>query len=245
MPTLAPTSANMLDIENLSVCYGSIAAIRGVSLSVRQGEVVTLIGANGAGKTTLVKAISGLLPAASGRITFRDKELTACEAYAIAQMGIAHVPEGRKLVPNMTVEENLRCGAFCRSDRPAVERDLDAVMGRFPKLRERASQLAVTLSGGERQMVALGRALMARPELLILDEPSLGLAPLLVEEVFQIIRELKREGKTILLIEQNAVEALGCSDRAYVLRVGEVVMQGNSDELLQSPSLREAYLGIH
>lgn len=235
----------MLEVADLSICYGSIAAIRNVSISVSQGEIVTLIGANGAGKTTLVKAISGLIPVAGGKISFRGKDLTVSEPYLIARMGIAHVPEGRKLVPSMTVEENLRCGAFCRQDKAAIESDLDAVMTRFPPLRERASQLAVTLSGGERQMVALGRALMARPELLILDEPSLGLAPLLVEEVFQIIRELKAEGKTILLIEQNAVEALDCSDRAYVLRVGEVVMKGPSAELLQSPALREAYLGIH
>lgn len=235
----------MLEVADLSICYGSIAAIRNVSISVSQGEVVTLIGANGAGKTTLVKAISGLIPVAGGKISFRGKNLTANEPHLIARMGIAHVPEGRKLVPSMTVEENLRCGAFCRKDKAAIESDLDAVMTRFPRLRERAHQLAMTLSGGERQMVALGRALMASPELLILDEPSLGLAPLLVEEVFQIIRELKAEGKTILLIEQNAVEALDCSDRAYVLRVGEVVMKGPSAELLQSPALREAYLGIH
>lgn len=235
----------MLEVSDLSVCYGAITAIRNVSISVSEGEVVTLIGANGAGKTTLVKTISGLLRAASGKVSFRGRNLTACESYLIARMGIAHVPEGRKLVPDMTVEENLRCGAFCRTDKAVIESDLDAVMTRFPRLRERADQLAVTLSGGERQMVALGRALMARPELLILDEPSLGLAPLLVEEVFQIIRELKKEGKTILLIEQNAIEGLSCSDRAYVLRVGEVVMEGNSQKLLQSPQLREAYLGIH
>ncbi len=235
----------MLEVKNLSVRYGSITAIRNVSITVGRGEVVTLIGSNGAGKTTLAKAISGLLPVSDGSIVFDSAQLTRRPAHEIARMGIAHVPEGRKLVPSMTVEENLRCGAYCRDDKAGIERDLQAVMTRFPRLRERARQISMTLSGGERQMVAVGRALMAGPRLLILDEPSLGLAPVLVEEVFQIIRELKAEGKTILLIEQNAVEALGCSDRAYVLRVGEVVMQGASSELLQSPALRESYLGIH
>lgn len=234
----------MLDITALSVRYGSVTAIRNVSMSVRKGEIVTLIGANGAGKTTLLKTVSGLLSPASGRITFRGQDLVGREPHLIARMGIVHVPEGRKLVPSMTVEENLRCGAYRRRDPEAVEADLEAVLNRFPQLRERTRQQAVTLSGGERQMLAFGRALMARPELLMLDEPSLGLAPLLVEEVFEIIRGLKREGKTILLVEQNAAEALACADRAYVMRVGEVAMEGPSSELLRSPALREAYLGL-
>lgn len=235
----------MLDIKAVNIRYGSIAAVRGVSIHVSQGEVVTLIGANGAGKTTLVKAISGLLPVASGRIVFRGRELTECHAHQIAQLGISHVPEGRRLVAGMTVEENLRCGAFVRRDKAEIELDLERVMNRFPRLRERSRQHAGTLSGGERQMVALGRGLMARPELLILDEPSLGLAPIFVEEVFSIIRELKQEGRTILLIEQNARQGLACSDRAYVIRVGEVAAEGRSSELMADEALKEAYLGLN
>jgi branched-chain amino acid transport system ATP-binding protein len=235
----------MLEVENLTVKYGAIAAVRGASLTVNHGEVVTLIGANGAGKTTLVKAISGLLTKSGGRVVFQAEDITALPAHSITRRGLIQVPEGRKLVPTMTVEENLRCGAYRRSDQSEIEVDLDLVMTRFPRLRERRRQVAATMSGGERQMLAIGRALMARPELLILDEPSLGLAPLLVDEVFQIIREFKAEGKTTLLIEQNAVEALNCSDRGYVLRVGEIVMQGPSSNLARDEGLRHAYLGVH
>lgn len=234
----------MLEIHDLAVAYGSISALKRVSLEVRKGEIVTLIGANGAGKTTLVKSIAGLLPARSGRILFRGENLVGREPHLIARNGITLVPEGRRLVPSMSVEENLRCGAFHRKDPAAIEGDLESVMDRFPVLRERRRQLAVTLSGGEAQMVALGRGLMARPDLLMLDEPSLGLAPKLVDEMFSIIQDLKRDGRTILLIEQRAAEALACSDRAYVLRVGEVVMEGPSQQLLHNPSLREAYLGV-
>jgi branched-chain amino acid transport system ATP-binding protein len=235
----------MLEVRNLTIGYGAITAVRDVSLEVKEGEVVTLIGANGAGKTTLVKSISGLLAKVSGSIVFRGRDITNAPAHEIARSGIVHVPEGRRLVPSMTVEENLRCGAYCRTDGDRIEADLVKVMNRFPRLGERRRQSAVTMSGGERQMLAIGRALMADPALLILDEPSLGLAPILVDEVFEIIRELKAEGKTILLIEQNALEALNCSDRGYVLRVGEVVMRGNSAELAQDERLRTAYLGIH
>ena len=235
----------MLDVTNLTVSYGAISAVRSVSLTVKAGEVVTLIGANGAGKTSIVKALSGLIAKASGQTRFRDKDISALPAHEITRLGLIHVPEGRKLVPSMSVEENLMCGAYCRSDKPGIVADLDEVMTRFPRLRERRRQLAGTMSGGERQMLAIGRGLMAKPELLVLDEPSLGLAPLLVEEVFNIIATLKSEGKTILLIEQNALEALNISDRAYVLRVGEVVMSGRSSELAENPELRRAYLGVN
>jgi branched-chain amino acid transport system ATP-binding protein len=235
----------MLEVANLTVRYGAIAAVRGVSLVVNRGEVVTLIGANGAGKTTLVKAISGLLSKSGGRVFFESEDITSLPAHTITRRGLIQVPEGRKLVPTMTVEENLRCGAYRRGDEPGIEADFDRVLARFPRLRERRRQVAATMSGGERQMLAIGRALMARPELLILDEPSLGLAPILVEEVFQIVREFKSEGKTILLIEQNALEALNCSDRGYVLRVGEIVMQGPSPDLAKNEGLRHAYLGVH
>jgi branched-chain amino acid transport system ATP-binding protein len=235
----------MLDVQGLTVRYGAVTAIRGVSVHVDQGEVVTLIGANGAGKTTLVKAVSGLLPKAAGSVSFRGRAIHDEAAHRITRMGLIHVPEGRKLVPNMTVEENLRCGAYCRDDRNGIEADLQAILQRFPRLKERLRQQAATMSGGERQMLAIGRALMARPELLILDEPSLGLAPLMVEEVFRIVSELKAEGKTILLIEQSAMEALACSDRGYVMRVGEVVMEGPAADLLQDQDLRRAYLGLH
>lgn len=235
----------MLDVKNLTVSYGAISAVRNVSIEVKTGEVVTLIGANGAGKTSIVKALSGIVPKASGTTKFRDADISTLPAHEITRRGLIHVPEGRKLVPSMTVEENLLCGAYCRSDKQEIAADLDAVMTRFPRLRERRRQTAGTMSGGERQMLAIGRGLMARPELLILDEPSLGLAPLLVEEVFNIIAGLKREGKTILLIEQNALEALNSSDRAYVLRVGEVVMSGLSSQLAEDPELRRAYLGVN
>lgn len=235
----------MLDVKNLTVSYGAISAVRNVSIEVKTGEVVTLIGANGAGKTSIVKALSGIVPKASGTTKFRDADISTLPAHEITRRGLIHVPEGRKLVPSMTVEENLLCGAYCRSDKQEIASDLDAVMTRFPRLRERRRQTAGTMSGGERQMLAIGRGLMARPELLILDEPSLGLAPLLVEEVFSIIAGLKREGKTILLIEQNALEALNSSDRAYVLRVGEVVMSGLSSQLAEDPELRRAYLGVN
>ena len=234
----------MLEVAALNVRYGAITAVRDVSLRVEQGEVVTLIGANGAGKTSIVKAISGLVERTAHTLRFKGADIAAMPAHEIARMGLIHVPEGRKLVPNMTVEENLMCGAFCRTDRKQVAQDLEQTMDRFPRLRERRRQVAVTMSGGERQMLAIGRALMARAEFLILDEPSLGLAPLLVEDVFRIIGELSREGKTILLIEQNALEALENSNRAYVLRAGEIVMEGPSDELAADPSLRKAFLGV-
>ena len=233
-----------LEITKLTVRYGAINAVRNVSIKVGDGEVVTLIGANGAGKTSIVKAISGLEPKAGGTAKFNDIDITNLPAHEITRRGLIHVPEGRKLVPNMTVEENLLCGAFCRTDRDAVADDMERTMDRFPRLRERRKQVAATMSGGERQMLAIGRALMARPDFLILDEPSLGLAPLLVSDVFRIIGELSREGKTILLIEQNAMEALNNSHRGYVLRAGEIVMEGRSADLAADPGLRKAFLGV-
>jgi len=233
-----------LEINNLTVRYGAINAVRNVSIKVGAGEVVTLIGANGAGKTSIVKAISGLEPKASGTAWFNDIDITNMPGYEITRRGLIHVPEGRKLVPNMTVEENLLCGAFCRTDRDAVADDMQRTMDRFPRLRERRKQVAATMSGGERQMLAIGRALMARPDFLILDEPSMGLAPLLVDDVFRIIGELSDEGKTILLIEQNAMEALNHSHRGYVLRAGEIVMEGRSADLAADPGLRKAFLGV-
>ncbi|MBB4261353.1 ABC transporter ATP-binding protein [Bradyrhizobium sp. CIR3A] len=234
----------MLEINSLSVHYGAVSAVRNVSIHVKQGEVVTLIGANGAGKTSIVKALSGLVSKSAGKVTFRNADITRLPAHNVTRLGLIHVPEGRKLVPNMTVAENLMCGAYCRDDKAGIASDFEAVLDRFPRLRERIKQQAVTMSGGERQMLAIGRALMARPELLILDEPSLGLAPLLVDEIFEMILGFKKEGKTILLIEQNAFEALAVSDRAYVLRVGEVVMTGTSADLALDPTLRQAYLGV-
>lgn len=234
----------MLDVAGLDVRYGAISAVRGVSLKVDAGEVVTLIGANGAGKTSIVKAISGLVARNPKSVTFKGADVSALPAHEITRRGLIHVPEGRKLVPNMTVEENLLCGAYCRSDGDGIAQDLEKVMDRFPRLRDRRKQVAVTMSGGERQMLAIGRALMARPEFLILDEPSLGLAPLLVDDVFRIIDELSREGKTILLIEQNAVEALNHSHRAYVLRAGEIVMEGRSADLACDSGLKKAFLGV-
>lgn len=234
----------MLEVDGLTVQYGAIIAVRNISLRVEKGEVVTLIGANGAGKTSIVKAISGLIGRSARSVRFNGADIRTMAAHDITRRGLIHVPEGRKLVPTMTVEENLLCGAFCRSDRQQVAQDLERTMDRFPRLRERRQQVAVTMSGGERQMLAIGRALMARPEFLILDEPSLGLAPLLVDDVFRIIGELSGEGRTILLIEQNAVEALAHSHRGYVLRAGEIVMEGRSADLAADAGLRKAFLGV-
>lgn len=234
----------MLDVENLTVSYGAISAVRNVSLTVKIGEVATLIGANGAGKTSIVKALSGLIPKTSGKIRFCGSDISALPAHEITRRGLIHVPEGRQLVPSMSVEENLMCGAYCRSDRSAIAADLDAVMTRFPRLRERRRQLAGTMSGGERQMLAIGRGLMAKPELLILDEPSLGLSPLLVEEMFELIGRLRREGLSILLVEQNVAQALELADRVYVIENGALRFDGLPAQLMGSDELRQAYLGL-
>ena len=233
----------MLELRDIDVFYGEVQALRGVSLSVREGQVVTLIGANGAGKSTTLRTVSGLLRPKRGTIRFDGMELNATEPHDITQAGLIQVPEGRMLLELMTVRENLLAGAYCRRDKDGIQSDLEAVEARFPILDERKNQKARTLSGGERQMLAIGRALMARPRLLMLDEPSLGLAPKLVEQMFESVSTLKAEGTTILLVEQNAYGALAVADYAYVLRVGEIVVQEDAKSLLANKSFLDAYLG--
>jgi branched-chain amino acid transport system ATP-binding protein len=234
----------MLEITNLVVSYGAITALHGMSLSVPEGKVVTLIGANGAGKTTTLKTISGLLKAKSGEVLYRGRNLANLPPHQIVQLGISHVPEGRMIFANLTVMENLQLGAYLQKDRRVVRRELENVFNLFPRLQERERQLAGTLSGGEQQMLAMGRALMARPRLLLLDEPSLGLAPLLVKTIFEKIVDINRQqGITILLVEQNANLALEISHFGYVLETGKVAVQGDSTSLRQNPQVRSAYLG--
>ena len=233
----------MLELRDIDVFYGEVQALRGVSLSVREGQVVTLIGANGAGKSTTLRTISGLLRPKRGTIRFNGMDLNGTEPHDITQAGLIQVPEGRMLLELMTVRENLLAGAYCRRDKDGIQSDLEAVEARFPILEERKNQKARTLSGGERQMLAIGRALMARPRLLMLDEPSLGLAPKLVEQMFESVSALKAEGTTILLVEQNAYGALAVADYAYVLRVGEIVVQEDAKSLLANKSFLDAYLG--
>ena len=233
----------MLELRDVDVFYGEVQALRGVSLNVEEGQVVTLIGANGAGKSTTLRTISGLLRPRNGTIRFGGRALDATEPHDVTQAGVVHVPEGRMLLEDMTVRENLLAGAYCRRDQAGIRSDLEAVEGRFPILDERKGQKARTLSGGERQMLAIGRALMARPKLLMLDEPSLGLAPKLVEQMFESVSALKAEGTTILLVEQNAYGALAVADYAYVLRVGEIVVEEDARSLLTNRSFLDAYLG--
>ncbi len=233
----------MLELRDVDVFYGEVQALRGVSLKVEAGQIVTLIGANGAGKSTTLRTISGLLRPNRGTIRFDGVELNGTEPHEITQSGLIHVPEGRMLLESMTVRENLLAGAYCRRDKDGIQSDLEAVEGRFPILEERKSQKASTLSGGERQMLAIGRALMARPKLLMLDEPSLGLAPKLVEQMFESVSTLRAEGTTILLVEQNAYGALAVADHAYVLRVGEIVVEEDAKSLLANKSFLDAYLG--
>ncbi|MEG0176939.1 ABC transporter ATP-binding protein [Anaerorhabdus sp.] len=233
----------MLKIENLNVKYGMIEAIKNVSFEINQGEIVALIGANGAGKTTILHAISGLLKPAGGKIWLEDKEISKVAADKIVMLGLAQVPERRRVFAEQTVEENLELGAFTRKDKDGVAKDLEMIYTRFPRLRERKKQLAGTLSGGEQQMLAMGRALMAKPKILLLDEPSMGLAPLLVREIFSIIEDIKNQGTTVLLVEQNAKMALGIADRAYVLETGEIVLTGSGQELVSSEEIKKAYLG--
>ena len=233
----------MLELSRIDVAYGSIQALRGVSLSVRAGEVVTLIGANGAGKTTTIRAISGLLRPTAGAITFDGKPIHAAPAETIVARGIVQVPEGRKIFPELTVEENLRIGAYLVRHRRRVDEGFERMYALFPRLRERRRQLGSTLSGGEQQMLAFARALMAEPKLLLMDEPSLGLAPLLVQEVARVIAELKGRGMTILLVEQNARLALTLADRGYVLETGRIVLSDTSDRLLATPEVQRSYLG--
>jgi branched-chain amino acid transport system ATP-binding protein len=233
----------MLEIEGLNCCYGKIEAVRSLSLKVEKGQLVTLIGANGAGKSTTLKSISGILPASSGRILFEGEDITRASARSILDLGIAHCPEGRRVFPYMSVQENLDMGCFRRSDLGQIESDLEGIFDRFPILKERRQQMAGTLSGGEQQMLAIGRALMSRPKFVLFDEPSLGLAPNLVKTTFDIISEIRDQGVTILLVEQNAYAALALCDQAYLLESGEVTLQGTGEELKGNDYVREAYLG--
>ncbi|MDF2924463.1 MAG: transporter ATP-binding protein [Paenibacillaceae bacterium] len=235
----------MLKIDNINVYYGAIHALQGISLTVEEGEVVTLIGANGAGKSTLLKTLSGLLKPKSGEIKFLGKSIAGLSATAIVAQGLIHCPEGRRVFANMSVEENLELGAYLRKDHAEIRKDMEGVFERFPRLLERRKQQSGTLSGGEQQMLAIGRALMARPKLLLLDEPSMGLAPLLVAEIFRTVEEINRQGTTVLLVEQNANQALKVAHRAYVLETGKIVLSGSAAELAQSEQIKEAYLGGH
>lgn len=233
----------MLTLAEVEVSYGAIRALQGVSLEIQAGEIVTLIGANGAGKSTTLRAISGLVPAHRGRIVFEGKDITASPPDKIVRMGIGHSPEGRRVFANMSVRENLELGAYTRRDRTGIREDLERVLTLFPRLRERIGQNAGTLSGGEQQMLAMGRALMARPKLLLLDEPSLGLAPFLVRDIFNIIRDINAQGTTVLLVEQNAHMALGVAHRGYVLETGHIVMADDAKALLANDDVKKAYLG--
>ncbi|MBT2616758.1 ABC transporter ATP-binding protein [Peribacillus frigoritolerans] len=235
----------MLKIEDINVYYGNIQALKGISLSINEGEIVTLIGANGAGKSTLLKSISGLLKPKQGKILFEGDSIGGKAAQSIVKMGISHVPEGRRVFANMTVEENLQLGAYLRKDKAGIKQDMEKVYELFPRLLERLKQQSGTLSGGEQQMLAMGRALMAKPRLLLLDEPSMGLAPLLVKQIFHIIEEINKTGTTILLVEQNANLALSIADRAYVVETGRIVLSGKSEELTASEEIKNAYLGGH
>ena len=233
----------MLKIDNIHVYYGAIHALKGVSLEVHKGEIVTLIGANGAGKSTTLRTVSGLLAPKSGSISFLGENIAGMPAHEIVKHGISQVPEGRRIFAEMSVQENLEMGAFTRKDKAGVEKDFEIVYNRFPRLKERRRQQAGTLSGGEQQMLAMGRALMSRPKLLLLDEPSMGLAPLLIKEIFSIIEDINREGTTVLLVEQNANMALSIAHRAYVMETGRITLQGAAKELAASEDVRKAYLG--
>ncbi len=242
-PPIKALGGRLLVLENLQVSYGGIRAVKGVDLVVEQGELVCLIGANGAGKTTTLKAITGLVRAAGGRIVHEGVDLAGMKPHQIARRALALVPEGRGVFSQLTIEENLAMGAYARSDRAGIAADVDRAFSLFPRLKERRSQVAGTLSGGEQQMLAIGRALMSRPRLLLLDEPSMGLAPLMVERIFEVVRTIAAEGVTMLLVEQNARLALEASHRGYVLEGGTVALSGPARELLDNPRIREAYLG--
>ena len=234
----------MLHVRDLEVLYGAVHALHGVSIDVAEGEIVTLIGSNGAGKSTTLRAISGMIPVKSGEIKFCDRSIRGVPAHQLVQLGIAHSPEGRGIFSNLTVEENLQIGAYIRSDRDGIRADFDRVFGLFPRLLERRKQLSGTLSGGEQQMLAIGRALLARPRLLLLDEPSLGLAPQVVQTIFKIIKDINAAGTTILLVEQNAHQALEVAHRGYVLEVGKVVLADDARALAASDEVRKHYLGV-
>lgn len=233
----------ILKVENLQVSYGMIKALKGISFEVNKGEIVALIGSNGAGKTTTLHAISGLIPAAGGHIVYKGQDLTKVPGYKIVSMGIAQVPEGRRVFSGMSVLNNLKLGAYTRKDKSEIAETLEYVYKRFPRLKERQNQLAGTLSGGEQQMLAMGRALMSHPDIVLMDEPSMGLSPLLVNEIFDIIQQIHSEGTTVLLVEQNAKKALAIADRAYVLETGKITLSGDAKELLNNDQVRKAYLG--
>jgi len=233
----------MLEVKNLSVHYGMIQAVRNVDFKVNEGEIVSLIGANGAGKSTILKTLSGLIQPSEGEIVYLGENIASTSAKKIVEKGLVQVPEGRHVFPGLTVKENLELGAFLRKDKEEIQKDMEAVFERFPILKERKDQDAQTLSGGEQQMLAMGRALMSRPKLLLLDEPSMGLAPIFIREIFKIIQEIQKTGTTVLLIEQNAKMALSISNRAYVLETGSVVLSGTGQELLESDEIQKAYLG--
>lgn len=233
----------MLEVKDLEVNYGVIKAIKGISFEVNEGEVISLIGANGAGKTTTLHAVSGLLPKAAGSVMFEGVDITKVPAYKIVSLGMAHVPEGRRVFAQLSVYENLKLGAYTRKDKAELEETLKMVYSRFPRLEERKNQMAGTLSGGEQQMLAMGRALMSHPKLILMDEPSMGLSPIFVEEIFSIIRDISASGTTVLLVEQNAKKALSIADRAYVLETGNITLSGDAKQLMNDESVKKAYLG--
>jgi len=243
-PSTPQTTQPLLELEGVRTFYGRIEAVKGLSLTVNEGEIVTLIGANGAGKSTTLRSIQGLTRAKHGKIRFGGKEIQSTRPHEIVKMGIAQSPEGRRLFPRMSVRENLDMGAFNREDGDEIEKDIEHVYSLFPRLGERRGQQAGTLSGGEQQMCAIGRAMMSRPRLLLLDEPSMGLAPILVDKIFEIIQEINNEGTTILLVEQNALIALGIADRGYVLETGKVTLSDRADALANNDQVRKAYLGV-
>lgn len=233
----------MLEIKDLEVYYGVIQAIKGISFQVNEGEVIALIGANGAGKTTTLHAITGLVPVKSGEILFEGKNVAKIPGHKIVSMGMAHVPEGRRVFAQLSVYQNLKMGAYTRKDKDEIARNLEMVYKRFPRLKERRNQMAGTLSGGEQQMLAMGRALMSQPKIILMDEPSMGLSPIFVNEIFDIIKEVSAAGTTVLLVEQNAKKALSIADRAYVLETGRITLQGDANELMNDESVKKAYLG--
>jgi len=233
---------SMLEVKDLQVYYGVIQALKGISFEVEQGDVVALIGANGAGKTTTLHTITGLLPSKAGNITFKGTDITHVPGYKLVSMGIAHVPEGRRVFASLTVLQNLKMGAYTRNDKKEIEDTIEMIYKRFPRLKERKNQLAGTLSGGEQQMLAMGRALMSHPRLIVLDEPSMGLSPLYVNEIFDIIQEINKDGVTVLLVEQNAKKALSISNKAYVLETGNIVLSGDAKELMNNERVKKAYL---
>ena len=233
----------MLEVKDLEVYYGMIQAIKGVSFHVDQGEVIALIGANGAGKTTILHTVTGLLSPKKGSVVFEGQEVTKIPAQKIVSLGMAHVPEGRRVFAELSVYENLKMGAYTRKDKSEIEENLQKIYERFPRLKERKNQMAGTLSGGEQQMLAMGRALMSQPKIILMDEPSMGLSPILVNEIFDIIQEVSKSGTTVLLVEQNAKKALSIADRAYVLETGRIALEGRAEDLLRDDSIKKAYLG--